>query len=81
MVLLRITTLLINVIDKTICTFNVKGLQNKQKRSQLFKWLETSNFSVCFLQETHIAYPLNKKIKMDWDVPCYVSGSKTNKEG
>ena len=67
-------------MDTIICTFNVKVLQQKKTRSQLFKWLEESNFSVCFIQETHIAYLLNKNFKIYLDRPCYVSGSKTNKE-
>ena len=33
------------------------------------------------LQETHIAYPLNKSCKLDWNGGCYSSGSKTNSEG
>ena len=33
------------------------------------------------LQETHIAYPLNKHWKKEWNGRCFFSGTKTNKEG
>ena len=52
----------------TLCTFNVKGVQNKEKRMKIFQLLENKNFSICLLQETRIAYPLNKhwKKRMEW---------------
>ena len=46
-------------MTNNICTFNVKGLNNKLKRSQVFTYLKQQQFSVCLLQETHL--PSNNK--------------------
>ena len=47
-----------------ICTFNVKGLNNKTKRNQIFTYLKQQHFSICLLQETHLMSK-NKNIYED----------------
>lgn len=40
-------------MDVKICSYNVRGLGNKQKRDHIFKWLKEQGFFFCLLQETH----------------------------
>ena len=39
--------------DITVCSLNVRGLSNNQKRRETFLWLKKKNFSIYFLQEVH----------------------------
>jgi len=36
-----------------LVTFNCKGIGDKRKRVEIFKWLKREHPGVCFLQETH----------------------------
>jgi len=41
-------------MEKTrIASINVRGLGNTQKMTQVFQWMNTLNFAIYFLQETH----------------------------
>ena len=68
-------------MNVTICTFNVKGLQNGQKREHIFKWLEQSEYSVCLLQETHSTSQHSIDWATEWDGKCFFSGLKSNSKG
>ena len=39
--------------DITVCSLNVRGLSNNQKRRETFLWLKKKKFSIYFLQEVH----------------------------
>ena len=64
-----------------ICSLNVRGLGNKQKREKVFEWLKSQNYSICLLQETHANYAQTKTLKQEWGSDIYVSGNSTNSEG
>ena len=51
----------------TICTLNTKGLVNKDKRHQVFKYLEDKKFDIIFLQETHSEKSTCESWKNDWE--------------
>ena len=43
-------------IDKhniQVNSFNTRGLRNKCKRNNIFKWLKTSHQGITMIQETH----------------------------
>ena len=68
-------------MDNNICTFNVKGINNKTKRNQIFTCLKQQQFSICLLQETHLSFK-NKSIYEDeWGGAGYFSGSSSNSAG
>ena len=64
-----------------ICSLNVRGLGNKQKREKVFEWLRSQNYSICFLQETHADSAQTTILKQEWGSDIYVSGNSTNSEG
>ena len=64
-----------------ICSLNVRGLGNKQKRDQVFHWLRQQSASVYFLQETHLNKDSEQDWLTEWGQEAFFSGSKTNSEG
>ena len=64
-----------------ICSLNVRGLGNKQKRKKVFEWLKSQSYSICLLQETHADSAQTKNLKHEWGSDIYVSGNSTNCEG
>jgi len=64
-----------------ICTLNVKGLNYKDKRIKIFKWLDEKKNTLCLLQESHLTHSLAQTLKDEWDGDIYLSGQHTNKQG
>ena len=61
-----------------ICTFNIKGLGDYKKRLQIFEYLKSNNYAICFLQELHcegITYNLRQK---QWGNEAFFSGNSKN---
>ena len=50
-----------------ICTLNVKGLNNKEKRIKMFKWFEEKKYNICLLQESHLPDTVIEALKHEWD--------------
>jgi hypothetical protein len=57
-----------------LCTLNVKGLNNKDKRIKIFKWLDEKKYSICLIQESHLTHTLAQTLKDEWDGEIYLSG-------
>ena len=48
-------------------TYNVRGLQNKNKRIKIFNYIKERNASgICLLQETHSDENVYKSWQIDW---------------
>ena len=65
----------------SLCSFNVRGLLNKMKRSQMFNWLKTEAYDICLLQETHLLNCKIDDIKQEWGGNVFLNGVNSNKEG
>lgn len=68
-------------MNLSLCSYNVRGLGNKTKREQIFAWLKTNNYSICFLQETHSGDGTHKLWKQEWGNDAFFCGQSNNKEG
>jgi len=66
---------------ETICSLNVRGLNNSNKRESLFKWFDEKNYTVCLLQETHTSELTKTQWKSEWNETSFFSGTKSNSEG
>lgn len=64
-----------------VCTFNVKGLANKDKRTRVFEWLKTNNYSVCCLQELHCVKSDISVWQNQWKNQLFLSGNSSNSTG
>ena len=68
-------------MNLTICSLNVRGLNEVKKRLEVFNWLKLKEYSICLLQETHL---LNSKTTIwsnEWKGKCVFSGNKSSSEG
>ena len=68
-------------MDRTICTVNVRGIGNKQKRNEVFQWLKLKNFDICLLQETHLQACKNHIWEKEWGGQSFYSGTSSNANG
>ena len=64
-----------------ICTFNCNGINNSEKRKDLFDFLRNLNYNIYFLQETHLKTSLENFIRSGWGYNVWLSGKDTNKNG
>ena len=64
-----------------ICTFNVKGLCDTNKRKQVFEWLKLNKFNICLLQETHCENKSYDDWQKEWGGKCYLSGNNRKSAG
>ena len=64
-----------------ICSLNVRGLNNANKRQSIFKWFEENNYTVCLLQETNVCELTKNKWQSEWSGTSFYSGNKSNSEG
>ena len=47
----------------SICSYNVRGIGNVNKREQIFTWLKDKKFDICLLQETHSENVLSSNLE------------------
>ena len=64
-------------MHSNICTFNVKGLNNKIKRNQVFTYLKQQQFSICLLQETHLTTNNKNIYEVEWGGISFFSGTRS----
>ena len=64
-----------------ICSFNVKGLGNKEKRRIIFQWLKDKKVDICFIQEAHYTNECKVVWGKDWGGEMYFSGNDSRSMG
>ena len=64
-----------------LCSYNVRGLGNKNKREQIFAWVNKNNYDICLLQETHSGEGTHDAWKWEWGNEAFFSGKNNNSEG
>ena len=64
-----------------ICSYNVKGLGNKQKRNMIFQWLKDNKMDICLIQEAHYMETLKDTWTKDWEGSMYFSGNSSKSAG
>jgi len=64
----------VNVNDTYhVCTINVWGLQNDEKRTKVYLWLQENKYDIVFLQETHCTEKDKVRFNNGWDGEIYHS--------
>ena len=46
-----------------LCSLNVNGLQNREKRGQAIEWVESMKCDIAYFQETHFDQNIALKTK------------------
>ena len=64
-----------------IATYNVNGINDNQKRKDIFEKLKTLNYDIIFLQETHIEYNKIEKVKKEWGPPSIWNPGPSSSSG
>ncbi len=64
-----------------ISTFNVRGINDNKKRSDLFDWLRKRNIDICLLQETHCSKELENKWGCEWGYTAFWSSHSGRSRG
>ena len=54
-------------------SLNVRGLRNKEKRNQVFRWIKYQKTHVIFLQETYWSLDIENIVRSEWRGPCFFS--------
>ena len=62
-------------------SFNTRGLRNKCKRNNIFKWLKTSHQGITMIQETHAISTDHDQWMNEWDGKIFYSDGESNSRG
>ena len=64
-----------------VLTFNCNGINDNNKRKDVFEYTRQQKSSIIFLQETHLKFEAECFIRSGWGLGCFLSGAETNKNG
>ena len=64
-----------------ICSFNVKGINDKKKRTDIFNWLRRKSYDICLLQETHSTDESNSNWENEWGYKSFFSSYNASSRG
>jgi exonuclease III len=64
-----------------IVSCNVQGLNNFQKRRDVFQFLRQKKYSICLLQDTHFETKLEKQIRAEWGYECFFASFSSQSRG
>ena len=64
-----------------ICTFNVRGLNDRKKRRDVFNYLHKKKYDICLLQETHCTKTKENIWENEWGYKAYYSSYASNSRG
>ena len=64
-----------------IISVNCQGLQNKQKRLDVFQYLKDKDFNIFALQDTHFTKEQEPLITTEWGYKCIFSSFSSNARG
>ena len=56
-----------------LCTANVKGLRDKEKRLRLYEWINNQKCNIMFIQESHFDKEIEESIKLKTNSKIYYS--------
>ena len=64
-----------------LLSLNVRGLRNKEKRNQIFRWFKHQKADILFLQETYWSLDMENIVRNEWRGPCFFSHGSTHSCG
>jgi len=67
-----------NNIEFKMCTLNVKGIRNAQKRRTILNWANMNNIQILCVQETFFTVDIIDQVKYDWKGLQYHSVSDSS---
>ena len=64
-----------------ILSLNVRGLRNKDKRNQIFRWSKHQKPDILFLQETYWSSDFETIVRSEWHGPCFFAHGTNHSRG
>lgn len=64
-----------------ICTINVQGLRDKQKRQRFYEWVKNQKCDIIFIQESHFDKQLENELKQETKNKCFFSNHTSASRG
>ena len=64
-----------------VATFNVRGLQNRNKRREVFIWIKRQKVDIAFLQETHNIKKTDHLWRSEWGGKAWFAGGDSRNRG
>ena len=65
----------------SIVSVNCQGLNNKQKRRDVFHYLRNKKYNIYFLQDTHFEEKTEQYILSEWGYKGFFSSYTSNSRG
>ena len=65
----------------TLRSLNVRGIGDKMKRKELFRWLRKKSFQIYFLQETHSTKETETLWRNEWGYEALLTNISSSKAG
>ena len=69
------------MVNCHVISLNVRGLRNKDKRNQIFRWFRHQKSDILFLQETYWSTDLETIVRSEWHGPCFFSHGTNHSRG
>ena len=66
---------------KNVCSLNVNGLQNWEKRGRAIEWVKSMKCDIAYFQETHLDQNIKNKIYFNTDFNVYGSRGTSASRG
>lgn len=67
--------------DIHICSVNVKGLRNKEKRLRFYEWVKRQKCDIIYMQETHFDINIENDMKIESNFDYFYSHGTSNSCG
>ena len=64
-----------------ICSVNCRGLNDKMKRRDVFKYIRNKKYSIYCLQDVHWENKWGNMIRSEWGYEIYIAGNTSNSRG
>ena len=64
-----------------LCSYDVKGLGNKQKRNMIFQCLKDNKVDICLIQEAHYTETVKESWAKEWEGELFFSGNSSKGAG
>ena len=67
-------------MDLKICSLNVRGLGDRNKRREIFNWLRSKKYSIYLLQEVHCVETTTNSWAAEWGVKQFLVVAQARKQ-
>jgi exonuclease III len=64
-----------------LCSLNVNGLQNREKRGQAIEWVKSMKCDIAYFQESHFDQNIENEINFNTDFNVYGSNNQLDSHG